>query len=297
MGCWDVYCSLCGLPLNTWIQEDIKIPKWLYKCTILLNNNKNISNAKEVSCNIHFVANNKSYYGVSLPYLFIVIHTDCLKFINREKNIKLKYSDFPINSILYNQNDIIRSFVFDIDYKPISNYWDQYFDIDKYIKDTHSLESPLKNNKLGKFIINIFNKLKIKTDRIGPRVSATLYNDNDLLIGSDNNIWHINKNKWIKMDDLEIYNFIANIDITKSNRQIFSDIYKFFEYEYIDDTKYKKFKLFSIPRIGQVSKYGLLLKDIKIKLTKKMFDIQFTILHTKDNLILNAMIKNNFGLY
>jgi hypothetical protein len=37
-----------------------------YKCTLLLNNNKNISNAKEVSCNIHFVANNKSYYGVSI---------------------------------------------------------------------------------------------------------------------------------------------------------------------------------------------------------------------------------------
>ena len=296
MGCWDIYCSLCGLPLNTGEFDNIKLPKWLRRCTLLLNNNKNVSNAKEVSCNVDFVTKNNSYYGVFRPYLFIAIHTDCLKFINSEKKIKLRYSDFPINSKLYNQTNSTKSFVFNIDYKPISKYWAQIFDIEQYIADGHSLETPLKNNRTSKFIINIFNKLKIKTDRVGPRVSATLYDDNDLLIGSDNNIWCINKNKWTKLNDLETYNFATNIDITKKNIQILNDVYKFFEYNYIDDRRYNQFVLFSIPRIGQVSKYGLLMKDIKIKITKKMFNIRITILHTKNNTVLNNMIKNNFGL-
>ena len=52
--------------------------------------------------------------------------------------------------------------------------------MEQYIADGHSLETPLKNNKTSKFIIHIFNKLKIKIDRVGPRVSATLYNNNNL---------------------------------------------------------------------------------------------------------------------
>ena len=112
MGCWDVYCPLCGLPLNTSPRDNIKIPKWLFKCTILLSNNKNINNAEEISCNVHFYANYKEYNGLSYryPYSFIVMHMDCVKFINREKNIKLIYSDLPINSILYNQNKYFTPF-------------------------------------------------------------------------------------------------------------------------------------------------------------------------------------------
>jgi len=97
MGCYDVFCSLCGLPLNTCHQEDVNIPKWMYKCTLLLNNNKNINNAQEVACNINFHANKKEYNSLlNYPKSFIVIHTDCCKYIKKEKNIKLRYSDFQI---------------------------------------------------------------------------------------------------------------------------------------------------------------------------------------------------------
>lgn len=302
MGGWDVYCSLCGLPLLT-TSNNIDKPKWLYKFTILLNNNKNINNAIEKKGNIYFYAKNREYDSLTHcnPYSFIVIHVDCLKFIDKEKNIKLRYSDLPINSVLYNKKNYFNSFTFNIDYKPISKYWGQDFNIDKYIDDGHSLVTPLKNNKLGNFIINIFNKLKIKNDSICPCISAKLYNEHDLLIGKDNNIWTVSKNKWCKLNNLEKYKFSTTIDITKKNFQQLKDIYNFFEYRYVkcnfvDKKKYKFFSLYDIPRIGQVSKTGMILINIHIQVTTKVFEIKFTILHYKNNFVLDNMIKNNFGL-
>jgi hypothetical protein len=226
MGCWDIYCLLCSLPLNDNICGFSQ--KWLNKCTLLLNNNKNISNAREVSCNVNFHVKKREYSSlINYPKSFIVLHTDCLKFIKKEKNIKLRYSDFP-------------NIISKINYKPISNYCNQFFDVDKYLSDGYSLVSPLKNNTiLCKFILNIFNQLNIKSDRVGPRVSATLYKKDDMLIGSDNNIWKINNNKWTKVNDLEKFKFSSNINITNKNKYLLEDVYQYFEYQYSDE-KYKR---------------------------------------------------------
>ena len=294
MGCYDVFCSLCGLPLNA-IQYK-GIPKWMNKCTLLLNNNKNIHNTKEVACNIIFYKNKKEYNSLlNYPKSFIVIHTDCWKCIKKEKNIKLRYSDFPIIDKLYNTKDY-KLFNFNIDYKPISNYWYQYFDINNYIKDGYNLRSPLTNKVLSKFIVNIFNKLNIKSDRVGPRVSATLYKENDILIGTDNKLWTINNKKWIKANDFKNFNFSSNIKVTSKNNDLLENIYKYFEYRYINE-KYKRLKLFNIPRLGEVSNNNLIVKDIKITLTNKLFTIKLIILYNNKGIIeLNKMIKNNFGL-
>ncbi len=79
------------------------------------------------------------------------------------------------------------------------------------------------------------------------------------------------------------------------------DIYNFFEYRYVkcnfvDKKKYKFFGLYDIPRIGQVSKTGMILIDIHIQATTTVFKIKFTIIHYKNNIVLDDMIKNNFGL-
>jgi hypothetical protein len=297
MGCWDIFCSLCGLPLNTGERNNINIPKWMYKCTLLLNNNKNIHNAQEVACNINFYANKKEYNSLlNYPKSFIVIHTDCWKYIKKEKNIKLRYSDFPIIDKLYNTKNYAL-FNFNLDYKPISNYWEQSFNIEKYINDGYLLVSPLKGNKvLSKFIINIFNRLNIKLDRSGPRVSASLYKNNDLLIGTDDNIWKINNKKWIKTNNLGNFIFSSNIKVTNKNIDLLTNIYNYFEYKYCNEN-YKKNKLFYIPRLGTVSNCGMILKDIKIKLTNKLCKIKFSILYNDKGVDeLNKMIKNNFGL-
>ena len=144
--------------------------------------------------------------------------------LKKEKNIKLRYSDFPIVDKLYDTKNYIL-FNFNVNYKPISNYWGQDFNVHKYINDGYSLESPLKNNKvLSKFIINIFNKLNIKSDRVGPRVSATLYKNNDLLIGTDNNIWTINNKKWVKEKNMKTYTFSSDIKVTSNNSNLLINV-------------------------------------------------------------------------
>ena len=52
-------------------------------------------------------------------------------------------------------------------------------------------------------------------------------------------------------------------------------------------------------KIRTVSNCGLLIKDVKIKLTNKLCKIKFVILYdsSKGSDELNKMIKNNFGLF
>jgi hypothetical protein len=199
MGCFDVFCPLCALPLNTIKRPEIK--SWLYKCTILFSSNKIIHNAGESACNINFYHKNEEFNNlINNPKSFIVMHTDCWKYIKKEKKIELRYSDFPIVKKLYTDYHF---FTFNISYKPRSNYWNQDFDIIEYLKDGNIIDSPLKNNLQGKFINSIFKKLDIKLDRQGPRVSATLYEEGDLLIGKDKNLWEIKKNKWVKTNSFK----------------------------------------------------------------------------------------------
>lgn len=231
MGWSTDYCSLCGLPLNiekfySSTNSKIKIyynlPKWMYTRTILFNNNKNIHNIKCSSEYLKYnpILNNKSTKG------FIVIHCDCWKYINNEKNIKLRYSDFPFFEKFYS-SDNYDLYKFNVNYKPISNYHKQDFDDKKYINDGYTFNSPLKNNKvLSKFIINIFNQLNIKSERVCPRVFATLYKNNDLLICSDNNIWKINNKKWIKAKDIKTYTFSSNIT---NKKNILKNLDKYFK--------------------------------------------------------------------
>lgn len=278
MGCSDNFCSLCGISLNS--PYDInKDQQWIYYCTILFNNNQNIHYAKEYLCN-YFFKNKKQYdlWGV-LPKAFIVIHTDCWKFIKQIKNIELKYSDFPVVDKLYNSSFKNHFFLFKINYKPISKYHGQEFDIESYLNDGYSLNSPLNNNKvLANLIINVFKQLNIKSHRVGPRVSATLYNNNDLLIGSDNNIWKISNSKWIKATDIKTYFFSSNIKVTDKNLSLLQELYNYIHYRFTYSNNFIKYiYIFNIPRFGQVSNCGLILKDINLIFTNQLCKINFII--------------------
>jgi hypothetical protein len=70
--------------------------------------------------------------------------------------------------------------------------------------------------------------------------------------------------------------------------------YRFLEEKYKDNLV----ALYSIPRLGEVSDCGLILKDIKIKFTNNSYKIKFVILYNDKGMNkLNEMIKNNFGLF
>lgn len=294
MGCFDVYCSLCGLPLNSGYSDLVK--KWMYKCTLLLNNNKIIHGASESACNYHFYVKGRSYDSLLYnPKSFIVVHTDCWKYIKKENKISLKYSDFPITDKLYNK-DNYNFFIFNISYAPVSKYWAQYFEAQNYIDDGYSFDTPSKNKFLGNFIKNIFKKLNIKIDRQGPRISATLYNNNDLLVGSDNNIWKISKNKWIKENNINKYKYNFNIKINNKNKILLENIHKYFEYEYVYMPG-KKIKLLNMPQLGEISKTGLIIESLSTIIKYNIFSINMVILYNDfGKYELDKLINNNFGL-
>ena len=64
------------------------------------------------------------------------------------------------------------------------------------------LLNPLKNKENKTRLLKIFKQFKIKSDRKGPSISATLFKPNTYLIGNDNLLWNIEKRKWTKVETI-----------------------------------------------------------------------------------------------
>ena len=89
MGCYDIFCCICGntckslsleILLELFIDIDInkneiiqiaKNMKWLDNCTLLLKNNKVIHNCKEIMCNIGFKSMKTNKYYESIYYCLL----------------------------------------------------------------------------------------------------------------------------------------------------------------------------------------------------------------------------------
>ena len=246
MGCWDVFCFLCGNTcyrarfdednyyyenaknkyknqklFNDKIKNIIKNTKWLEKCTFLATNNEIIHNCEEVSCNGVFEDENNTYIHnadyESLDNMMngVFVHTDCWKFIKKEYKINLSYSHLPI----LEKNPVIKKIFNFINYGTIEKYWEQYFNFLKIILDSNEelCYSPLKSKLVARNVKKNFLKLKIRTDseRKGPAVSASFYSNDLYKIGVNNNIWMIKNNKWVELKNTIKYNFTTNKKIFK----------------------------------------------------------------------------------
>jgi hypothetical protein len=268
----------------------------MHKCTLLLNNNKVVHDTKEIGCNTDFYDKKKKQNYTSLLYFnksFIVIHTDCWKFCKKEFGIALKYSDFPFHKISPNVYFAIDG----VNYKPIMNYWEQYFNIEEYLKSGYSLESPAKNTFLAKFIKNIISQLNIKKDRIGPSISATYYKNNDLLIGNDGKIWKINNKKWVKAADITSRKLSIKIPVTKKNQQLLENVYRYFNYAYFEPKSFSIKKIAKMPQLGEVSSCGIIMRDITTKIAYKNFTMEMTILYDESGKKeAEKLIESDFGL-
>ena len=218
MGCWDVWCPLCGLPFgiisdlinnNIIIDKDLlkilKKIKWIEKSTILLSNEKVKHGYKEFSCNIYFCNKKNECYSIKNPKDGIVLHTDCWKFA-KSKNIILNYTNFNITKADIKKK-MWKQYKFKyLNYKPANLYHSQDFQfkkLEKNKKHWYILFSPiskLPKSKLNakRIMINInkikkMNKSKInrsKTkNRPSPSVSATLYIVGTKKKGNDGNIY------------------------------------------------------------------------------------------------------------
>jgi len=114
MGCHDIFCPICGIPLgyniidsikkNGFDSYNIKYSKWSNQCTLLLLGKAAKHGFVEIACNIVF-SNNKEeilvgniFEGDSEKF-GIVMHTDCWKFACRILSRKLVLDDFDMKKI------------------------------------------------------------------------------------------------------------------------------------------------------------------------------------------------------
>jgi hypothetical protein len=250
MGCWDVFCPICGLPpyfvelnftktdmndlLNTLKLRNYKSisysellsfqkkSKWLKKNSFLTSTNNIIQNCGEVACNIDFICkNNKNYINIIDSKDFFnnyfnynnfgcFIHNDCYYYVKKYHKIDLKLGDFDLSFDKY--RSINEHYI----KNDVSKYWAQEFNIFGMINDNNfwMAESPLKNKKNAKRIDKIIKQLKIKSGRIGPTISASFYKNGIIKIGNDGYFWEIKNNKWVKIPNKpveEVINFNKKI--------------------------------------------------------------------------------------
>jgi hypothetical protein len=227
MGCWDVFCPLCGIPLidvverikeYNYLKKPVKIPRsnWSDKCTILLPGKKAKHGFQEINCNITFYnkKTNEEYdvdvalYGDSMPG--IVLHTDCWK-TAKNMNHTLSFDDFNLKKTKQNTY-IWNHYMFTyLNYKEVSKYHRQDFDLEllcKNPKNLYLLYSPLLSNKSSiqnkKRIVKNINKLfKNKPKyRPSPSQSATVFKQDFKMAGNDGNMYIVdvttkNIKRWV----------------------------------------------------------------------------------------------------
>ena len=199
MGCWDVFCPICGLSCNQQkyildepeamdnlsvaqqkeIQQILSKGAYLAECTFLTIDDQIVHSCKEIACNIKFKCGNKIFENINdgryidhfrprnrlTPDTFgMFVHTSCWKWMKREYKIDLKYSDLPVvtNKEVKNSEPIVG-----IAYGPIEKYWSQDFDFIQLIKDKNGwmASNLLKSNpKNHARVQRIVTQFKIKRE-------------------------------------------------------------------------------------------------------------------------------------
>jgi hypothetical protein len=210
MGCFDIFCIICGCPYYVLYDNETlfteekykKITSWMNKAVLLTASGETITNAKEVECSMVFMTPNKiKYESVTryTPILYITysffVHKDCYEYVYNITGKKIRYDMF--NAKKGGDKQI------DIEYGIIEKYWSQDFQFEKAIKDKNEyiFNSPLKNNKKNNNRINKnIKQFRLKKNRKGPEISASLCNENDIRIGNDGLFWIKKENKWIKLN-------------------------------------------------------------------------------------------------
>ncbi len=250
MGCWDIFCLICGNPCHGILdgtidayEEEIledklnpkqmnelkqlkKKSKWMNKCTMLVTDGSIIHNLEEINCNVTF-CNSKICVEQLTKYtkpsfidgnFGVFLHTDCWKFIKKNYKVELSYNHLP--KLKLDKDDKL----LDINYGDVEKYWNQDFEFGKIVidKKTYLCSSPLSSDKNLSQIKKNISKLNLKNDpkRIGPLVSATFYKSGDIKVGKNKKLWIIKNNKWSEINE-KVIDIDMDINITKlKNNQL-----------------------------------------------------------------------------
>lgn len=268
MGCYDVYCILCGnfagkyvgflydiyyddeIPPNATElnREFYKLSNWMREVSLLLVNGDVIHKCKEIVCSVVFESNGDTYLGViydNIKYFDkklefrnqgLPIHTDCWQYLCNKYKRKITLQDLPPTVALTNK----------INYGKISDYWMQDTNYKDMMKENkYMICKPTTNKKNDSRINKIISQFKIKNaERKSPSVSATFYKENVVKKGNDENFWQIKKGRWVKINDtITTYRY-------KKKRM---------------NSKINYAELNKIPQMGIIGKQLLFVKDFSDK--------------------------------
>lgn len=167
-----------------------------------MSNNNLYKKAIVEDCDMYFDETEYKFFTHGYRFHQIIeVHKLCYNIIESEIKIKLKYSDFINN---FNNSYQLNY----INYGIIEKYATQEFiwNIEELKKNENLrqlLLNPLKHNENKTRLLKIFKECKIKPDRKGPNISATLFKNNTYLIGNDNLLWKIKNKKWTKVETIK----------------------------------------------------------------------------------------------
>ena len=161
MGCFDIFCFICGNTCHTPFEEFYQLveksyrdaekkTKWLQECTILLQNNMIIKDCIETGCGSIFENVSQEFstsvdeIHLSMPEVGIFLHNDCYLYACKKVGFKLAYKHFPV---VVNMGFL--SAHPSINFGDITQYWGQDFYFEDVAADNKlfMIESPLKNSK------------------------------------------------------------------------------------------------------------------------------------------------------
>jgi hypothetical protein len=177
MGCWDIFCCVCGntchTPLEgTYYQENKKgitesqcddvmsgVDTYLDNCSIILKNGNVIHNCYNENGNDFSDENYESYESITNEFFAhfndddhhgIFVHRDCYNFVKTKYDVELKYSHIPL---LQNKDNEFR---INVDYGEIEKYWHQDFDFFKMMIDDnmYMTSNPFHNSEKNTQRIN-----------------------------------------------------------------------------------------------------------------------------------------------
>jgi hypothetical protein len=304
MGCWDVFCPICGLSCNQQeylldanevmdqltngqrqeLTQILSKGSYLSQCTFLTIDDQVFHGCQETACNITFECKNKTFESINdgrqIDYFANVsnrgsdafgmfIHTSCWKWMKREYKIDLKYSDLPVVTPLKFENEPIVG----IDYGPIKKYWSQDFDFIQLIKDKKGWMAAnlLRNNPQNHSRVQrIVSQFKIKRDanRKGPVSSATFYPEGSIRIGKNKRFWIKKGSRWVEIPEGLT---VLTADVTSTDR------------------KAQKF-VNSMPMIGEYGRKPLFVLSVA-KSSPKKFTVKI-LLKQSDKAKLDELLKS-----
>lgn len=227
MGCFDIYCGLCGFPSTEPAVEtpgSIKGVDWMTKVYFMTYSGKLIKDCENDSCGNVFVS--KKYNNIRFEAEPIVspenynrgifVHKDCWEFA-KACGHELNASMFPIDT-----KDMAFGVKAPLVHKKFDKYRSQYFDFEGFIADGNQklLTSPKTNKNLQAMIKKSLASFKLKNDRLGPSISASFEKANAYRMGNDGYIWQKVDGKWKKVNEKVNYSKpfstkkIGNYDMT-----------------------------------------------------------------------------------